>query len=167
MRTEVVAFVAICVGIPAACRPERTALSPPAVQPSAPATGVAAPPGPESIPDPTSPSAPLPSASPSDSDNGAACEPAAKIDPGTLSATWPQRIGQRVRLTARVERALDFTDYLVTAKRHRFVVMMAPDQSWEHSAERTFSVLGSTTAALRGRVSLPHLVLEDPESCAD
>lgn len=147
-----------------ACRHEPAVAAPSEVEAPAALTSVATTPAPSATPTPEAPT-PEPGNSPLAPEVDDGCEPATQVDPRLLTATWPQRLGQRVRFTARIERALDITNYLVTARGHRFVVMMGPDQGWEGSAERVFSVLGSTNAALQGRVTLPHLVLEGPDVC--
>lgn len=74
-------------------------------------------------------------------------------------------MGERVRMSARVERSLDLMTALVTAKGARFVVVLGPDQIWEGERVRVFRVMGSTQAALGGRVTLPQLLLEADETC--
>lgn len=145
-----------------ACRREQAEASSPELEASAAPSSVA--PAPAAAPTAESPT-PQPDEDLQAAEDEEACAPATRVDPGVLAATWPKRLGERVRFKARVERALDMTDYLVTARGHRFVVMMGPDQGWEGSAERVFNVLGSTRAALQGRVTLPHLVLEGPDAC--
>ncbi len=83
------------------------------------------------------------------------------IAPGVLAATWPSRLGQRVRLRVRPVRALSITEWLVTAGGQRFVVLARPDTVWQ--AEHTFAVAGSTLAFIHGRTSLPELILADDE----
>jgi len=88
------------------------------------------------------------------------CSPGQRIDPATLAASWPARVGKRVRFKSRVELSVDVMDAVVTAAGHRFVVIAGPDQLWEGEMERIFTVMGSTTVALRGRTTLPQLLLE-------
>jgi hypothetical protein len=87
--------------------------------------------------------------------------PGQRIAPATLAASWPARIGKRVRFKSRVEVAIDVMDAVVTAAGHRFVVVVSPDQLWEGEKERTFTVMGSKTVALWGRTTLPQLLLEE------
>lgn len=91
------------------------------------------------------------------------CAQVVTLDGPTLHATWPQRLGQRVRLRARVERALDLTTALVTAGGRSFVVLVGPDRLWQGERLQVFSVMGSTVAPLGGKVALPQLLLDtDP-----
>jgi hypothetical protein len=90
--------------------------------------------------------------------------PAPSVAPATLSATWPQRIGQRVCFTSHVERALDLTQALIAARGEHFVVLLSPDQLWQGDGEQTFAVMGSKSVALHGHVTLPELVLETQDS---
>jgi hypothetical protein len=94
------------------------------------------------------------------------CAPPLRVTGGALATRWPALIGRQVRLRARIERAIDFTDAFVTADGRRFVVSLAPDEMWSGVQLHTFVALGSTTAPLRGRVVLPHLLLADTGSCA-
>ncbi len=94
-----------------------------------------------------------------------ACAPAPRIAPKELVATWTKRIGQRVRVTARVERTIDFTEAVVVAGGERFAVMLGPDQLWSGEAERPFTVMGWQAVKLGGSVTLPELVLES-SGCA-
>ena len=102
-----------------------------------------------------------PSATKAERSAADACAPASRVAPSTLAATWPARVGQRVRLAAKIERALDYTDVLLLAAGQRFVAMIAPDQLWEGTAEHTYTVLGSKTVALAGRTTLPELLFDD------
>jgi hypothetical protein len=92
------------------------------------------------------------------------CSPGQPISPATLSATWPARIGSRVRFKGHIETALDVMDAVATAGGHRFTVVAGPDQLWQGDKDRTYTVMGSKTVALGGRTTLPQLLLE-PE-CA-
>lgn len=92
------------------------------------------------------------------------CPDALVVSPERLASAWPSLIGQRVAIEGVViERALGFTEFLVTAGGVRFAVLMGPDQAWQGRARRTFLVVGSTRVALHGRTSLPELVLDDAE----
>ena len=93
------------------------------------------------------------------------CAPPPLVDAQRLTATWPQRIGERVRLSARVERSIDLMTALVTSKGARFVVVLGPDQIWDGERVLVFRVMGSTQVALGGRVTLPQLLLEPDETC--
>jgi hypothetical protein len=88
------------------------------------------------------------------------CSPGQPISPATLSASWPTRIGARVRFKGHVEMALDVMDAVVAAAGHRFIVVAGPDQLWEGEKERMFTVMGSKTVSLGGRTTLPQLLLE-------
>jgi hypothetical protein len=95
----------------------------------------------------------------------ASCARPPLVDAQRLTATWPQRMGERVRMSARVERSIDLMTALVTAKGARFVVVLGPDQSWDGEREHVFRVMGSTDVALGGRVTLPQLLLEPDDTC--
>jgi hypothetical protein len=93
------------------------------------------------------------------------CTPPLRMTGGELTMRWPALIGRRVQLHMLIERALDFTDVLVTAGGRRLVITMSPDAMWTGVQLHTFVVMGSTTVPLRGRVILPHLLLADEDSC--
>jgi len=109
----------------------------------------------------TSPVALQPSATNADKPGADACAPASRVDPSALAATWPARVGQRVRFASKIERALDYMDVLLLAAGQRFVAMVAPGQLWEGMAEHTYTVLGSKTVAIAGRTTLPELLFDD------
>ena len=92
------------------------------------------------------------------------CTPGQRIAPAALAASWPSRIGTRVRFRSRIEVAIDVMDAVATAAGHRFVVLASPYKLWEGEKERTFTVMGSKTVSLGGRTTLPQLLLE--EECA-
>ncbi len=102
-----------------------------------------------------------PSAPVSAPDPVEACVPGQRIPPATLAATWPARIGQRVTMKSHVELAVDIMTAVVTASGHRFAVVVGPDHLWEGDQERTFTVMGSTTVAMGGKVTMPQLLLVD------
>jgi hypothetical protein len=108
----------------------------------------------------SSPPEAVPEVAPVPSPASDECAPAERIAPATLAASWPARIGSRVRFKGRVEVAVDVMDAVVTAAGHRFLVVAGPDQLWEGDKERTFSVMGSKTVSLGGRTTLPQLLLE-------
>ncbi len=88
------------------------------------------------------------------------CSRGQPIAPTTLAATWPARIGTRVRFKSHVEVALDVMDAVVVGAGRRFVVIAGPDQLWQGDKERTFTVMGSKAVSLGGRTTLPQLLLE-------
>jgi len=90
-----------------------------------------------------------------------ACVPAQRIAPATLAATWPARLGQRVRMKGHVELSVDLMTAVIRAGGQRFAVVVGPDRLWEGDQERTFTVMGSTTVAMGGKVTMPQLLLED------
>ncbi len=96
---------------------------------------------------------------------GPSCAPPQLVDAQRLAATWPQRLGERVSMSARIERSIDLMTALVTSKGARFVVVLGPDQIWDGERVRVFRVMGSTQVALGGRVTLPQLLLEADEAC--
>jgi hypothetical protein len=91
---------------------------------------------------------------------GDECTPGQQIAPATLAASWPARLGTRVRLKSRIEVSVDMMDAVVTAAGHRFVVVAGPDQLWQADKDRTFTVMGSRTVSLGGLTTLPQLLLE-------
>jgi hypothetical protein len=116
---------------------------------------------------PPSPLASTPSrvAPPTPSIAPSACTPAPSVEPVALSASWPQRLGARVRFVGHIERSLDLLTALVVAKGERFVVVLDPEQAWTGDRERVYRVMGSAAVALGGRTSLPQLLLEGDETC--
>lgn len=88
------------------------------------------------------------------------CMPGQRVAPPTLAASWPARIGTRVRFRSHVDVAVDVMTAVVVASGHRFVVVASPDQLWQGDKERTFTVMGSKTVSLGGRTTLPQLLLE-------
>lgn len=112
----------------------------------------------------SSPASPAPSVAQRLGQPVEACVPGARVAPATLAATWPARLGQRVRMKARIDRAVDLMTVVVIAGGQRFAVVAGPEQLWEGEMDRTFTVMGSTTVALGGKVTMPQLLLE--EECA-
>lgn len=94
-----------------------------------------------------------------------ACAAIPAVKPDELAATWPKRLGQKVRLRARIERAVDLTQSVVRAGRQRFVVMLGPSDSWSGEAERVFTVMGSATAWIAGGPQVVAQLLLEPEGC--
>jgi hypothetical protein len=90
---------------------------------------------------------------------GPGCLKPVVVPPRTLASGWPGLVGKRVRLRVLPVRAIDFTTWLVTAGGQRFVVNAAPDTAW--GVAHVFMVAGSAIAPVRGRTSLPELVLDD------
>ena len=88
------------------------------------------------------------------------CSPGQRIEPATLTSSWPARIGTHVRFKSRVELSVDVMDAVVSGAGHRFVVIVEPDQLWEGEMEKRFTVMGSKTVSLGGRTTLPQLLLE-------
>lgn len=84
-----------------------------------------------------------------------------RVPPRTLAISWPQYIGQRVSVACRPVRRLDFTRTLVVADGAPFVVMSSPEVTPCGAATSTFTVLGSTTLPIAGRMALPELLIED------
>ena len=94
---------------------------------------------------------------------GADCPPT--VTGADLARRYPTMIGEEVRLNAAIERAVDITTALVVADGKRFAVLLIPDSTWEGQALKTFAVMGSTTVALAGSTSLPHLMLVTEPRC--
>jgi hypothetical protein len=88
------------------------------------------------------------------------CSRGQPIATATLAATWPARIGTRVRFKSHIEAALDVMDVVVVGGGRRFVVVAGPDQLWQGDKGRTFTVMGSKSVSLGGRTTLPQLLLE-------
>jgi hypothetical protein len=111
------------------------------------------------------PTPPAPTPVPSLSETPAAtpgrpqCPKPAVVAPRALANGWPTLVGSRVRLRVVPVRAIDMTEWLVTAGGQRFIVVAAPDTTW--TIEHVFIVTGSTVAPLHGRTFLPELVLAD------
>jgi hypothetical protein len=72
---------------------------------------------------------------------------------------WPALLGRRVSVRVQPLRAISMTEWLVKAGGQRFVVDAPPDTSW--GGAHAFVVVGSALAPVRGRTSLPELVLDD------
>ena len=89
-----------------------------------------------------------------------ACSLGQPLSPATLAASWPTRIGSRVRFKGRVDVAIDVMTAVVVAGGHRFAVVASPDQLWQGDKERSYTVMGSKAVALGGRTALAHLLLE-------
>lgn len=104
-----------------------------------------------------------PSAAPTASEGDARpCAPALRVSARVLAAEWPSRLGQRVLLRVRTERAMGLGETVVVSAGTRFVVLAAPGARLD--GMHTFVVTGSAPARLGGRVQLPELLLDD--SCA-
>jgi hypothetical protein len=89
------------------------------------------------------------------------CTAGQRVAPDVLAISWPQRIGQRVRLRSNIERSLDLLEAVVAAGGKRFVVVLGPDQLWSGDQEHTFTVMGAKAVALHGTVTLPQLLLDE------
>ncbi len=80
-----------------------------------------------------------------------------------LARTWPSRLGKKVRLRSRVERATDLLHVVVRAGKEPFSVMLSPGAAWTGESVRTFTVMGSTTAWLPGGpLKVAELLLDEP-----
>ncbi len=83
-----------------------------------------------------------------------------------LARGWQQRLGQRFRLRASIDRSIDITTRLIRADGELFAVLMDPSVGWDGREERTYSVMGSVTVPMHGALSVPQLVLTEPvEAC--
>jgi hypothetical protein len=104
---------------------------------------------------------PVPSASepPAATPAGPECPKPVVVPPRVLASGWPGLLGKRVRLRVAPVRAIDFTTWLVVAGGQRFIVDAAPDTNW--NVAHVFVVAGSTIVPVRGRVSLPELIVSD------
>ena len=89
-----------------------------------------------------------------------ACSPGQPISPAALAASWPSKLGSRVRFKGHVDVSLDVMTAVVLASGHRFAVVASPDQLWQGDTTRTYAVTGSKTVALGGRTTIPQLLLE-------
>jgi hypothetical protein len=115
---------------------------------------------PEPTPDPTS-------AAPRESASARVCARAPKVSPEELAASWPSRLGQRVRMKARIEQAVDLTHAIVRAGSKHFSVLLTPDQSFAGEQERTFTVFGSTTVLIPGGPQTVVELMLEADDCAD
>ena len=111
-------------------------------------------------PTPAPPSGAAVTSGPDSSPGAEECSPGQPISPATLSASWPARLGSRVRFKGHVEVSVDVMTAIVMASGHRFVVVAGPDQLWQGDKDRNYTVMGSKTVALGGRTTLPQLLLE-------
>ncbi len=84
-----------------------------------------------------------------------------------LESAWPSLLGERVRLRAKIERAIDLTRVLVRAGGRRFLVNLRPTRLWSGVATRTFVVLGQALAPIHGETELVELMLDDDLPRAD
>jgi hypothetical protein len=81
------------------------------------------------------------------------------VTPERLSTSWSVLLGQRVCMSAKVERRLEMTQALLVAGSHKFAVTLAPNDGWEGTREQAFTVMGSTTVKIDGgEVTLPALL---------
>jgi hypothetical protein len=79
-----------------------------------------------------------------------------------LMKMWPTLVGKRVRMRAKVERALDVTRAVVSADGSTFLVNLAPDQLWTGTKAETFRVMGRGSAPIGGKTAMVELLLESP-----
>lgn len=111
------------------------------------------------------PSSPSPSGIPSEAktttpEPPSVCPAAVRVVPRALAAEWPVRIGERVRLSCRVLRAVDAATYLVQSDGVPFAVLAEPGSPPCTPSTSTFVVMGSTRVHDRGRVRLPELLVD-------
>lgn len=95
------------------------------------------------------------------------CEPPPRVSGAALAAEWPRRIGQRIRLQARVEQALDVTRVITIAGGHRFAVMIAPDAIWTGEREVVLTILGATTVLTAGGPQRVPELIHASDPCDD
>ncbi len=88
------------------------------------------------------------------------CPTAVPVPPRALATEWPARLGQRVRLSCRVVRALDFATYLVAADGAQFVVLAEPESPPCRPSTSLFIITGAARVHDHGRTSLPELVVD-------
>jgi hypothetical protein len=81
------------------------------------------------------------------------------LRPRVVASEWPSRLGQRVLLRVRPERAVAVGETVVAAEGQRFLVLASPGALL--TGTHTFVVVGSASVRLGGRVQLPQLVLDD------
>jgi hypothetical protein len=124
-----------------------------------------APEGPADHDPPPTPVSPATTPFPSLSETPAAtpgrpeCRKPIVVSPRALATGWPSLLGERTRLRVIPVRAIGMTEWLVMAGGQRFIVVAAPDTSW--NVDHAFVVVGSTIAPLHGRTALPELMLDD------
>lgn len=78
-----------------------------------------------------------------------------------LEAAWPTLLGKRVRLTAKIERAVDTTRVLVRASGRVFLVNLSPKRIWSGTATLNFVVLGQALVAIHGKTMMVELMLDE------
>lgn len=118
---------------------------------------VLAPPSASEIP--PSATTPLPEPEPREPER----PPPARVPPRTLAASWQSYLGQRVSLACKPVRRIDFVRTLVVADGAKFLVLGPPDATPCGPNTSTFTVIGSSSAAISGTTVLPDLVLEDDD----
>ncbi len=92
-----------------------------------------------------------------------AADEAPLVEGDDLARTWPTRLGTKVRLRSRVERATDLLHVVVRAGKEPFSVMLSPGAAWSGEAVRTFTVMGVTTVRLPGGpLQVAELLLDEP-----
>lgn len=77
-----------------------------------------------------------------------------------LEAAWPTLLGKRVRLTAKIERAVDMARVLVRAGGRVFLVI-SPTRIWSGTATLNFVVLGQALVAIHGTTMVELMLDED------
>ena len=161
--TTTLATLALLLVVGCRTEPAPTAAPTPAEPPAVTAAPAAQP----TVAHPSAtPSPPRASAAPAVAASAKPCPPAPRVSPDALAATWPSRLGQRVRMTGRVERSIDVVHAIVRAGHQRFAVMLSPDRTWAGDREQTFTVMGSSTVFVSGGPqTLPELLLSDPAEC--
>jgi hypothetical protein len=158
------ALIALAVLAAAGCNrkdaPQPEPIRPPPAEPAqAPASPAAAPvPAPPAAPIVAPSPAPAPPADPEASEN--ACAKPKNVKPAELAAQWPGMIGQCVRFSGRIDRALDMTRSLVQAGSATFIVWLPPGAAWTGSQTHNFVVMGAGQAAIHGKTALPELMLQ-------
>ncbi len=78
-----------------------------------------------------------------------------------LEAAWPTLLGKRVRLTAKIERAVDTTRVLVRAGGRVFLVNLSPTRIWSGAATLNFVVLGQAVVPVHGKTMMVELMLDE------
>lgn len=88
------------------------------------------------------------------------CSAAIRMPARRLAAEWPQRLGQRVRLSCRVVRAVGINEYLVESDAVPFVVLAAPNAAPCTRDTSSFVVMGTARLHSNGRTSVPELAVD-------
>lgn len=88
------------------------------------------------------------------------CGAAMQVPARRLAAEWPQRLGQHVRLSCRVVRAVGITEYLVESDAVPFIVLAAPNAAPCTRDASTFVVMGTARLHSNGRTSVPELAVD-------